>query len=221
MNDSKFLPGGDPGESDESKINFNVFEPPELTDGMQERVKQTENGQPLKKEMVDANGNVLHREERWYQKDQEPSPDTLAGHRQQFFGYDDQGRQIEELGQTLSTQVGDPKHENQWRINTQYGEGDSKTQTGKIESGVDAGHSWKITRDVYKDFGDGRRILIEATEILEQGQNPEKPEVGPISQKLKYFDGNKWVGDKIKNMQTGEETETLAKDAKQLPNWGE
>jgi hypothetical protein len=207
--------------SEDEERKFEVYQAPELTDGMQENIQQTENGQPLKREVIDAKGNIIHREARWYQQGQEPSPDTLAGHRQQFFGYDEQGRQIEELGQTLSTQENDPKHENQWRINTEYGEGDSKTQTGRIESGIDAGHAWRISRDVYKDFGDGRRILIEVNEILEQGQNPDKPAVGPISQKLKYFDGQTWIGDRITNMQTGEETETVAKNIKQLPNWGE
>lgn len=215
-------PTGDNSENQgETEANFEIYTAPEITEGIQENIKTTENGQPLKKEITDTNGNVIYRESQWYQQDQEPAPDTLAGHRQQFFGYDDQGRQIEELGQTLSTQKGDSKHENQWRINTKYGEGESKIQTGIIESGADAGHAWRITRDVYKDFGNERRILIETNEILEQGQNPEKPIAGPVSQKLKFFDGHKWLGDKTKNMQTGEETENLAANVKQLPNWSE
>lgn len=220
MNESPFL-GPKPDNSENSPHKFQVYATPEITGEMRETVKTTENGQPLKKEIFDTKGNVIHRESRWYQDGQKPSPDTLAGHRQQFFSYDEQGRQVEELGQTLSTQEGDPKHENQWRVTTEYGEGGAKTQTGAIETGVDTGHSWKIGREVYKDFGDGRRILVETNEILEQGQNPNKPRAGVISRKLKYFDGNIWIGDRITNIQTGEESISLGKNIKQLPDWGE
>jgi hypothetical protein len=213
-------PSGDDSENQgETESSFEAYAATEAVDGMEERTKKTENGQPLKREVADANGNTVYRESRWYQEGQDPSADTIAGHRQQFFEYDDQGRQVEELGQTLSTQEGDPKHENQWRVSSEYGEGGEKTQTGMIESGVDAGHSWKMERKVKEDFGDGRRILIETNEILEQGKNPEKAEAGPVSEKLKFFDGSKWVGDKVTNMQTGEVSEFLASGVEKLPNW--
>lgn len=207
-----------PMEPEEEKKKFEVKPKPEVPEGGSEDINETENGQPLKHEIKDTQGNVIYREEKWYQKDQEPSEETLGGHRQQFFQHDEQGLVIEEVGQTLSTKEGDPKHENQWKVVTEWGDKNDKTQIGMIETGPDAGHKWKTNTEVAHDFGDGRKIVKETTEIMKQGQNPNKPKRG-ASEKIKFFKGKRWLGERTKDLESGRESKFLAAGVEKLPDW--
>ena len=209
-------PGGDKGDLGQDK-KFEIMSKPELKDGWDENTTETENGQPLKHRIFDEKGSAVYKEDRWYQEDQEPSPDTIGGHRQNFFTYDDQGRAVEEIGQTLSTAPDHPKHEQQWKTTYEHGEGGSCTTTGEIETGKDAGHKWQSTKEV-QHLDDGRKIVTEKTKILEQGNNSEKPEPGPVSEVVKYFKDRKWLGEKSTDKE-GNEHINLAGSVEELPNW--
>ncbi|PIY96883.1 MAG: hypothetical protein COY66_02480 [Candidatus Kerfeldbacteria bacterium CG_4_10_14_0_8_um_filter_42_10] len=208
-----------PPRASEEEEKFEIKPKPEIPEGGRENKIDAENGQPLKYEVLDEGEHVTYREERWYQKDQVPSPETMGGHRQQFFQYDDQGRVTEEFGQTLSTEEGDPKHENQWRNTHQYPEDGGHILKGVIEHGKDKGHEWQTTT-TEQPLGENGKVVIETNEILEQGQNLEKPEKGTIFEKRKYFDSaGVWVGNENIDHQTGEITHNFPKDATELPEW--
>ncbi|PIS42804.1 MAG: hypothetical protein COT24_01590 [Candidatus Kerfeldbacteria bacterium CG08_land_8_20_14_0_20_40_16] len=206
-----------PPQPEEENKKLEIKPKPEIPKGGKENTSETENGQPLKHEILDENGNVIYHEEKWYQKDQTSSPETIGGHRQQFFQHDEQGRVVEEVGQSLSTKEGDPKHENQWKIVTEWGDKDDKTQIGIIETGPDAGHKWKTSKELIHDFGDGRKIVKETTEIIKQGKNPAKPSIG-TTEKIKFFKGKQWLGERTKDS-SGKESKFLAAGVEKLPNW--
>jgi hypothetical protein len=203
---------------EEKAKKFEVKPKPEVPEGGSEQKQKAEKNKPEKNEIKDANGNVIHREEKWYEKDKKPTPETLKGHRQQFFKHDEQGRVVEEQGQALSTKEGDPKHENQWRIVTEWGEGDNRTRIGEIETGLDAGHKWKSSKELVHDFGDGRRIVKQTTEIMEQGQNKEKPAKGSKSEKIQFFKGKRWLGERVTD-EKGRETTQFGAGITKLPDW--
>ena len=201
---------------------FEVLPPPEVTENHTEQKLKEQNGQSHIYKISNEKGQLIYKRSSWYDKptpEPDPEKDIPVSDRQQFFTYDEQSRVTEKFGQTLSTKEGDPKHENQWRINHEYGEGGQHAQTGIIETGPDAGHSWQTTIETVKDFGNGRRIVKETNTILEQGQNPNKPEKGTGFEKLKYFEGGKWLGETTTNLKTGETSEFLAPDVEKLPDW--
>lgn len=192
---------------------------PEMKEGYKTARTQTENGQTLTEDILDQNNNLIHRDERWYQEGQAPSPEFVGGHRQTFYTYDEEGRPKDVIGQTLDTQPGDAKHENQWHLAHQY-DGGRDTVTGTIEHGQDKGHKWSKTEEVIKDFGDGRKIIKETTEILDQGQNKKRPAAGEKHEKLKYFEGDKFIGEVSTNLNTGETSKPwLAEGIEKLPDW--
>lgn len=209
-------PGGDKGDPGKDK-KFEIMPKPELQEDWTEDKTETENGQPLKHRVLDEKGNAVYKEDRWYQKGEVPSPETVGGHRQTFHTYDDQGRVVEEVGQTLSTAPDNPKHEQQWKTTYEHGEGGSCTETGEIETGKDAGHKWRKTKEV-KHLDSGRKIVTEKIEILAQGKNPEKSAPGKASVVVKYFKDKNWLGEKTTG-KDGEEYVKLASGVEELPTW--
>lgn len=218
MGEPKFPTPGEDRRDQGGEKKFEARTKPELGEGYTENSQKTENDQPLKYEVFDEKGNVIYREVRWYRKSETPSQETMGGHRQHFFKYDDQNRVTEEVGQALSTKPGDPEHEKQWRNSIEYGEDDSCVKTGTIETGPDTGHKWQAMSET-KRLEDYRRIVTEITKILEQGQNLEKPDPGLTSKAVRYFKGREWLGTKTTDLRTNQEYENLAQGTKKLPDW--
>ena len=69
-----------------------------------------------------------------------------------------------------------------------------------------------------KDFGDGRKIKRETTEVLEQGQSQNKPEKGAKFIKTMFFEGGSWIGEEVEHPD-GHKTQQLAGGVEKLPTW--
>jgi len=195
---------------------FELMAPPEAKPGYSANVSETENGEPLNRTITDEKGRTIYYEEYWYVKDKVPSPDSLGGHRQEFSDYDPKGRVSTEVGQNFPD---DPKHkDHQWKIEHSYGEEDgSHTMSGVIETGPEAGHRWKTIEQI-RDLDATRRIIVETTEILEQGKSQDKPVAGSVFRKTKFFENDEYLGEKAE-LPDGQVKPTLAPGVEELPNW--
>jgi len=211
--DFKFPPE-ESSENTEAK-QFEALSPPEVRKGWSEIKKETGNSQPMRHEITDAEGRRIFIRETSYQDGNDPSPETRKSDWQQFTDkYDNQGRALEVRSQKLM-----PGQENTTYLQHEYND-QSGTQTtmGKIEAGLDAGHEWKTSREIVKDFGDGRVIKRETTEVMQQGQNPNKPALGSKFTKTMYLENGGWLGEEVLHPD-GKITVQLKNKIDKLPNW--
>ena len=209
----------------ESEKKFEVMSPPEVTENHTEQKLKEQNDRSHIHEISNEKRQLIYKRSSWYDKptpEPDPEKDIPISDRQQFLTYDEQNRVTEELGQTLSTNEGDPKHENQWRTTTEYTK-DGQTPTGKIETGPDSGHTWQEIEKEIKRFDDGRRIVEVMNTITAQGQNMKKPEKGDQFKKVQYWMGNKWLCEQVYHLggsKKGQVTEQFADGVeKKIPDW--
>lgn len=226
MNEREKRGGGQEHADWEAEKKFEVMKQPEVTENHTEQKLKEQNDQSHIHEISNEEGRLIYKRSSWYDKptpEPDPEKDIPISDRQQFFTYDKQNRVTEEIGQTLSTKEGDPKHENQWRNTTEYTK-DGQTTTGKIETGPDTGHTWEETKKEIKKFKDGRRIIEVMNTITAQGQNLKKPEKGAQFRKVKYYDKRgKWLCEQVYHLggsQKGQVTEQFADGVeKKIPDW--
>ncbi|MFA6909067.1 MAG: hypothetical protein WC289_04240 [Patescibacteria group bacterium] len=195
---------------------FEQLPPPELSEGLKEHKSvNPETGELLHHTVTDVEGRTMYQRERTFSQD---NPQQLNSDWQRFeLGFDDKNRVTERRVQKLV-----PGNESQSYEQHAYDdETGGHTVTGRIEAGKDAGHEWRTSRTVLQDFNDGRQIIQEKNEILEQGQNPAKPQKETSSTKQIYMKSGKWLGEEWTDDHTGQTAVNLPAGAESLPDWRE
>lgn len=148
-----------------------------------EVIKQTPQGDWLKRETRDQQGRVIRKEEREFIDPKNPEKGVKW---EKTVFYDESGNLKKERGRNNEGTV----WEKDFTGEGNYGDFPTR-EHGRLIEGPDKGHEWQITfqRD------EKGRVLVEEGEILEQGINPEKPEKGH-AWKVKHFYDKKgnWRG---------------------------
>jgi len=149
-----------------------------------EIVEQTDNGFWLRQVEKDERGRLIYERKREFRNPSEPKENDIKYDYEKRFEYDDEGNLVEEEGKSFD-------HENGWKKSFEWKEGKIVREAGEIIEGPNQDHKW-TKKFQYNEKGN---MVLEEGEILEQGENPNKPLKGHAWQTKHFYKNKKWIGE--------------------------